>query len=152
MHPAVNQWSLKSIIHEHFKEINYGGNFSLSVFFNKRDIQKFPGSKSTIPFTFKIRYKTIYFYLNMDQFLVLILLDRPAVLGIADPSCLQETPLLLAVSLLDFLLRHWQLLLSFLHWFLLISSTSKCWERARLGPQNSWLLSPNSLLQYFYMC
>ena len=51
----------------------------------------------------------------MDQFLVLILLDRPAVLGIVDPSCLQETPLLLAVTLLDFLLPHWPLLLSFLH-------------------------------------
>ena len=150
MHPAINQWSLKSIIHEHFKEINYRGN----LFFikKKREFQKFPGSNSTIPFTFKIRYKTIYIYLNMDQFLVLILFDRPAVLGIVDPSCLQETPLLLAVTLLDFLLPHWPLLLSFLHWFLLISSTSKCWERARLRPQNSWLLSPNSLLQYFYMC
>ena len=86
MHPAINQWSLKSIIHEHFKEINYGGNFFGLFFFNKRDFQKFPGSDSTIPFTFKIRYKTIYIYLNMDQFLVLILFDRPAVLGIVDPS------------------------------------------------------------------
>ena len=64
----------------------------------------------------------------MGQFSVLILLDRPAALDIVGHPCLLETLLLLAVTLLDFFLPHWPLSLSLLHWFLLISSPSKCWE------------------------
>ena len=47
----------------------------------------------------------------MGQFSVLILLDRPAMLDIVGHPCLLETPLLLAVTLLDFFLPHWPLLL-----------------------------------------
>lgn len=92
----------------------------LFCFFNKIVFQKFAESSSTTSLTFNNDVKNIYISPNIVPSWLSSCLTFPTMIGIANHSCLLETPLLLASRSPRFLLPHCPLLLSLFHWFLFI--------------------------------